>query len=98
MKTLLLALLLAGTAQAQSTDTAEAAARAGTAAPAAAPVAAAPEASSKPIAQDAGDRKICKLERELGSNRAKRVCRTRTEMDAQSEAARASLSDAQRGN
>ena len=36
----------------------------------------------------AGDKKLCRLERELGSQRAKRVCYTREQLDANSEAAR----------
>ena len=89
MKTTLVALVLsvAFQAQAQSAD------------PTALPPAGAKPADTAPakVAADDPNRKVCRLERELGSNRAKRICHTRAELDAQSEAARASLSDGQRG-
>ncbi|GAB6195898.1 hypothetical protein [Lysobacter xanthus] len=92
MKTMVVALLLVtGSAWAQSGTVAADA-------PAAAPaVAAAPATAAAPAAAGE-DKKVCKLERELGSNRAKRVCRTRAEVNADADAARASLQDAQRGH
>ncbi|AXK72947.1 hypothetical protein DWG18_12105 [Lysobacter sp. TY2-98] len=98
MKTMLLALVLVtGAAQAQMAETTSTTASAST------ENASASEASSittpaAPKVADNGEKKICKLERELGSNRAKRVCHSREELDAQSEASRAALSAAQRGH
>ncbi|TZF88945.1 hypothetical protein [Cognatilysobacter lacus] len=96
MKMMLFALVLAaGAAQAQAVDsTASASAEA----PTASTSQAEPAPGAEPKVADTGQRKLCKLERELGSNRAKRVCRTREEIDASTEAARASISAAQRGN
>ncbi len=40
--------------------------------------------------------KVCKLERQLGSNKMKRVCRTRAQIEIDREAAREALSREQR--
>lgn len=40
--------------------------------------------------------KVCKVERELGSNKLKRVCRTRAQIDAERDAARETLTREQR--
>ncbi len=52
------------------------------------PVAAAPQVDP--------NEKICKVERELGSNKMKRVCRTRAQIEIDREAAREALSREQR--
>lgn len=57
------------------------------AAPAAAPAAAAPVDP---------DEKVCKVEREIGSNRLKRVCRTRAQIENERAAAREALSREQK--
>ena len=80
-----LAALLLATVLAQAAD------------PPAAP--AAPEAvveAPAPVADSKADEKVCKLERQLGSNKMKRVCHTRAELDRKSEAAREALSREQR--
>ncbi|GAB1596700.1 hypothetical protein [Lysobacter claricitrinus] len=92
MKTMLLALMLVtGAAQAQMADTTSTSATQAAASDTTQPAAA-------PKVADDSDKKICKLERELGSNRAKRVCHTRAELDASSAASRDALSAAQRGH
>lgn len=98
MKTMLIALaLVAGTPQARAVD-ATPTPSAPADAPTAATAEAAPATPAAPEAAVATEKKSCKLERELGSNRAKRVCRTRAEMNADAEAARNSISEAQRGH
>ncbi|MFZ5658131.1 MAG: hypothetical protein ACOY37_13970 [Pseudomonadota bacterium] len=64
-------------------------------APAPAPT---PEAAGQtPAASPADpDEKVCKVERELGSNKLKRVCRTRAQLDAERDATREALSREQR--
>ena len=48
------------------------------------------------VADPPADEKVCKLERQLGSNKMKRVCHSRAELDRQGEAAREALSREQR--
>ena len=56
------------------------------------------EAAVAPAAESKADpdEKVCKVERELGSNKMKRVCRTRAQVDADREAARDALTREQR--
>jgi predicted secreted protein len=61
---------------------------------AAAPTQEAAPAPAQPAAKT--DEKVCKLERQLGSNKMKRVCHSRADLDRQSEAARDALSREQR--
>ena len=63
-------------------------------APPSPPVGTAPPASA--AAQADPNEKICKVSRELGSNRLKRVCRTRAQMESERDAAREILSQEQR--
>ena len=71
-------------------------------APAAAPTAAAPAAA--PAAAEAApaapavdpNEQVCKVERVLGSNKMKRVCRTRAQIEVDRDAAREALSREQR--
>lgn len=62
--------------------------------------AATPAAAEAPAATDAArpdpNEKVCKLERQLGSNKMKRVCRTRAQIEIDREAAREALSREQR--
>lgn len=62
------------------------------------PPAATPAAAEAPAeaAKSDQDEKVCKLERQLGSNKMKRVCRTRAQMEIDREAAREALSREQR--
>lgn len=64
---------------------------------AAAPTDAAPAVAvpAQDAAADANE-KICKVGREIGSNKLKRVCRTRAQLDAEREAAREALTREQR--
>jgi hypothetical protein len=51
-----------------------------------------PEASSAPPAKAFdSDEKICKVGREIGSNKLKRICRTRAQIEADRESARETL-------
>lgn len=64
----------------------------------AAPPAPTPATAAEPAAPAKADpnEKVCKLERQLGSNKMKRVCRTRAQMEIDREAAREALSREQR--
>lgn len=63
---------------------------------AATPVTAAPAAASPAPAAATEGEKICTLERTLGSNRSKRVCRSKAQIDSDREAAREAMSREQR--
>lgn len=68
-------------------------------APSPTPATAAPPAAAAPTAATAPadpDEKVCKVEREIGSNRLKRVCRTRAQIDNEQAAAREALSREQK--
>lgn len=86
--TLLAALLALAPAYAAADDTPQPAQKSE-------PAAAAPAPAAAPSAADP-DEKVCKVERELGSNKLKRVCRTRAQIDADSAAAREALGREQR--
>lgn len=58
--------------------------------------AAIPAASPAPEPAADPSEKVCKVAREIGSNKLKRVCRTRAQMDADREAAREALTREQR--
>ena len=53
-------------------------------------------AAAPAVTEAKAEEKVCKLERQLGSNKMKRVCHTRAELDRQSESAREALSREQR--
>lgn len=63
--------------------------------PAAPPAAETATAAAAAPAADPNE-KVCKVERELGSNKLKRVCRTRAQIDAERDAARETLTREQR--
>lgn len=88
--------LLVLTAPVLATTPAPTAPEAAQAAVAAAPTAAAPAATPSTAAQADGEAKVCKLEKELGSNRPKRICRTKAQIEAERAAARDAVSREQR--
>lgn len=89
VRTILLAALLApAPAYAAASDTPQPAEKSQ-------PVAAATAAAPSAAAADPNE-KICKVGRELGSNKLRRVCRTRAQIDAESEAVREALGREQR--
>lgn len=55
--------------------------------------AAAPSTAAAPVDPD---EKVCKVERDIGSNRLKRVCRTRAQIENERAAAREALSREQK--
>lgn len=61
-----------------------------------APVAAPATPASPAAARPDPEEKVCKVEREIGSNRLKRVCRTRQQIDDAREAAREAISREQK--
>lgn len=63
-------------------------------APAAAPETPATPAPAAPAADP--NEQVCKVERQIGSNKLKRVCRTRAQIDAEREAAREAIGREQR--
>lgn len=65
-------------------------------APPVAPASSVVSATTEEIPAADPDEKVCKVARELGSNKLKRVCRTRAQIDAEREGARDALSREQR--
>jgi hypothetical protein len=51
----------------------------------------------QPVVQTVEEEKVCKMHREIGSNRAKRVCVTKSEMERQRKHAQEQLSNPARG-
>lgn len=56
---------------------------------------AAPAAAPATTARNDGDVKVCRMVREIGSNRASRVCRTKAQIEAESETARSRMNGPQ---
>lgn len=61
----------------------------------AAPTTEAAPAAPATTARNDGDVKVCRMVREIGSNRASRVCRTKAQIEAESETARSRMNGPQ---
>lgn len=57
--------------------------------------AAAPAPPAAPVARNDGDVKVCRMVKEIGSNRATRVCKTKAQIEAESDLARKSMTGPQ---